>query len=78
MAKGTKSTGKVIFWSIMGFIGAAALIFIIVTLILMGVHSNPNMIAEWQSWFGIVKTAPEVAPQLANGAKAALSVLCLA
>ena len=78
MAKGTNNKGKIIFCSIMGFIAASALIFIIVTLILMGVHGNPDMIAEWQSWFGIAQTAPDAVEGAVENAKTALSVLCLA
>ena len=71
------SKGKTIFWSIVGFIGVAALVFIIVSLVMMGVHGN-TLIAEWQSWFGIkaaaVAGAGEAGQTIVEGAKAILKI----
>lgn len=50
------SKGKTIFWSIVGFVIIVALVFIITSLIMASIH-GVSLVAEWQSWFGIVKDA---------------------
>ncbi len=50
------SKGRTIFWSIIGFILVVAFAFIITSLIMASVHGL-SLVAEWQSWFGIVKDA---------------------
>ena len=48
-------------WICLGIILAIVVVFFVVSAVLAHFHDN-TLVAEWQSWFGIVKDAVEQIP----------------